>query len=133
MNNPVTVMEGKKEDETVSKDSSAAGPGGRKKKSSWPHSVINTKAANVEAEKSGPGPKSKTERKTQLGPKSKMLKQSEPQPSLGKKIEKEKDQPKEREIVAPSDQGGAVLADWKEGCTFKCKSCDFTARLRYEE
>ena len=27
------------------------------------------------------------------------------------------------------DRGGAELADWKEGCTFKCKSCDETFSL----
>ena len=46
MDNPVTLMEGTKED---AKDSIAAsapeGNGGRKKKSSWPHSVISAKAA----------------------------------------------------------------------------------------
>ena len=50
MNNPVTVMEGTKEDgaaEGGAKDSAGApeGNGGRKKKSSWPHSVISAKAA----------------------------------------------------------------------------------------
>ena len=51
MNNPVTVMEGTKEDGTAegaAKDSVSATPesnGGRKKKSSWPHSVISAKAA----------------------------------------------------------------------------------------
>ena len=29
-----------------------------------------------------------------------------------------------------ADKGGAELASWKEGCTFKCKSCPFTATLR---
>ena len=51
MNNPVTVMEGTKEDvaaEGAAKDfvsAAAEGNGGRKKKSSWPHSVISAKAA----------------------------------------------------------------------------------------
>ena len=50
MNNPVPLMEGTKEDGTAegaAKESVAAseGNGGRKKKSSWPHSVISAKAA----------------------------------------------------------------------------------------
>ena len=52
MNNPVPLMEGTKEDGTgtaegAAKDSAGAseGNGGRKKKSSWPHSVISAKAA----------------------------------------------------------------------------------------
>ena len=50
MNNPVPLMEGTKEDGTAegaAKESVAAseGNGGRKKKSSWQHSVISAKAA----------------------------------------------------------------------------------------
>ena len=51
MNNPVPLMEGTKEDGTAegaAKDSVSATPesnGGRKKKSSWPHSVISAKVA----------------------------------------------------------------------------------------
>ena len=126
-------MEETKEDEakdSTAEDSAVAPAGGRKKKSSWPHSVINAKAAKVEAEKPtpAPAPKSKAERKTQPPcPKSKTLIQNDP----GKIIEKETNQPDdERGTVAINDQGGADLADWKEGCTFKCKMCAFTATLR---
>ena len=92
--------------------------------------------SKVEEKKSTPGPKSRTEKKEQPGPKSKTVKEAEPQqppPPPAKTIEKEKDRSNRREKVAapPRDQGGAALADWKEGCTFKCKSCDFTATLRY--
>ena len=139
-------MEETKEDEA---EDSAVAPdgigGGRRKKSSWPHSVINAKAAKVvEVEKSTTAPKSKTERKAQLGPKSKMLKQNVPHPSSpGKTVEEDQSQPdkpdkldkldkldKPEKVAAISDQGGVELADWKEGCTFKCKSCAFTATLR---
>ena len=93
--------------------------------------------SKVEEKKSTPGPKSRTEKKEQPGPKSKTVKEAEPQqqppPPPAKTTEKEKDRSNRREKVAapPRDQGGAALADWKEGCTFKCKSCDFIATLRY--
>ena len=90
--------------------------------------------SKVEEKKCTPGLKSRTEKMGQPEPKSKTLKEDEPQqPPPAKTIEKEKDRSNRREKAAapPRDQGGAALADWKEGCTFKCKSCDFTATLRY--
>ena len=148
---PLTTTEERKEEEAAaaaaaaaSKESAVAiGGGGRRKKSSWPNCVINAKSntepsesTNVMIDKGTKTSEKAAIKSTTTKPTS-LPGKPEPLPPTALASQKTGELVRPKKILlgktaSEVDRGGAELADWKEGCTFRCKSCAFTATLRSE-